>query len=227
MKTLTLDHTEHHVHIDLGRECRSLSSCVLGGGVGTVRHVLNLRVQADRGGNMTHFPAPSESIREYCRKHGWEGPCIGFMTAASMKSMRQVRLEEDGAEVVCVVTSGLSNARCAGDPAECRAMPQSVPKPGTINIIVMTNITFSPAAMVEAIITITEAKTSVLHNAGVKSRVSQEYATGTGTDSAAIICQPAGPEFQYCGKHVLVGELVGRSVKQALGESIQWHLNQK
>jgi len=74
--------------------------------------------------------------------------------------------------------------------------------------------------MVECIMMATEAKSACLQNLGVKSPVSGEIATGTGTDSCAIACG-TGPKVEYCGKHVLFGELLAKAVYKALKESLE------
>jgi adenosylcobinamide amidohydrolase len=222
MDRIRLDATDEHLHLDLGRTCPVLGSCVLGGGLGLARHVLNLRVDANFAGESVRFPAPGATLREYCAAHGWNGPAVGLMTAASMRSLRTVRLEENGLAVLAAVTAGLTNARRAGDPAECRVFPEPPPPPGTINIVVVLGANLSPAAMVEAVITITEAKAAVLHDLGVVSRTTGLPATGTGTDAVAVAALGGGAAA-YCGKHVLAGELTARAVMQALTASLAWY----
>ncbi|MBI5519166.1 MAG: adenosylcobinamide amidohydrolase [Desulfovibrio sp.] len=222
MEQIRLVATDEHLHLDLGRPCPVLGSCVLGGGLGVARHVLNLRVDANLAGDSLRFPVPETTLREYCSVQGWEGAALGMMTAASMKSIRTARLEEDGLAVLAAVTAGLTNARRAGDPAECRDMPTAAPPPGTINIIVVLGASLPPAALVEAVITITEAKAAVLQDMGVTSRTTGLPATGTGTDAVAVAAL-GGREAAYCGKHVLAGELTARAVMQALAASLEWY----
>lgn len=222
MNDILIEHTERHVHLDLGRERRVLGSCVLGGGMARVRHVLNLRVDENFLGRNPGHPSPGQTLRAYCRARNWAEPCAGFMTAASMNSLRTAREEEGGLAMLCVVTAGLSNARRAGDRADCRGLPQAEPDPGTINIIAATNAWLSPAAMVDAVMTITEAKAAMLLERGVRSPVSGRAATGTGTDALAVI-SGNGPALEYCGKHVLAGELLARAVISALGDSLAWY----
>jgi len=219
-----ISHTEDYVHVGFNSECSALSSAVLYGGLVQANGVVNLRVQDSCCRPEDGLHTPESVIAEHCRVMGWQGRTVGMMTAASMKSLRVSVNEAEGAAVAALITSGLSNARCAGDIADCRTLTMEPEQAGTINIVLITNLNLTPAAMVEAIAVATEGKASVLHRAGVKSQVSHDFATGTGTDSVAIICKGSGPAVKYCGKHVLVGELIGRSVKQALEESIQWDL---
>ncbi|MGE4265420.1 MAG: adenosylcobinamide amidohydrolase [Desulfovibrio sp.] len=222
MDRIRLDATDEHLHLDLGRSCPVLGSCVLGGGFGLARHVLNLRVDANLAGESLRFPVPESTLLEYCAAQGWAGPVAGMMTAASMKSLRTARLEENGLAVLAAVTAGLTNSRRAGDPAECRDIPEAAPQPGTINIIVALGASLPPAALVEAVITITEAKAAVLQDLGITSRTTGLPATGTGTDAVAVVAL-GGRKAAYCGKHVLAGELTARAVMQALAASLEWY----
>jgi len=201
-----------------------LSSAVLEGGFIHADSLVNLRVQGNCCRPEEGLCTPEAVIADHCRVMGWQGRTVGMMTAASMKSLRVNVQEDGGVAVAALVTSGLSNARCAGDVADCRSLTMEPDEAGTINMILLTSLRLTPAAMVEAIAVATEAKASVLQKARVKSRVSNDLATGTGTDSVAVVCMDRGPAVKYCGKHVLVGELVGKSVRQALEESIQWDL---
>ena len=69
---------------------------------------------------------------------------------------------------------------------------------------------------------INETKAMVLLEMNINSEVSQQPITGTGTDSCAIIANPAGPASNYVGKHLLAGELLARSVKNALDKSLAY-----
>jgi adenosylcobinamide amidohydrolase len=78
----------------------------------------------------------------------------------------------------------------------------------------------SDAAMVESVMLATEAKTVAVRELGVKSTVSGVIATGTGTDSIAVVNE-FGPEtIHYCGKHVLFGEMLAPAVIEAITGSL-------
>jgi adenosylcobinamide amidohydrolase len=78
----------------------------------------------------------------------------------------------------------------------------------------------SQAALVESVMLVAEAKTVAMRKLGVKSLVSGVIATGTGTDSIAVV-NGFGPEtIRYCGKHVLFGEMVASAVMEAITDSL-------
>ncbi len=213
-----LEKDEDAVHLEFQKEQAVLSSAVLCGGVVTAYHILNKRVRPKE----CHCEAPEHFLKQYARDRKWQGVCVGMMTAASMDSFRMKKESVDGVDVIVLLTAGLSNARRSGDRAEYRKiLPSSSNLPcGTINIIALTSISLTPAAMVEACMMVTEAKTAALQDAGILSPVSGKIATGTGTDATAIVSSMGNEKIRYCGKHVLLGEILGRLTYEALLDSI-------
>ena len=215
-----LNHTLNYVHINLDSNQWVLSSAVLNGGFVRAKHILNLKVAQNFTGEKTEFEPPEVTLSTYGQSLGLEGTMVGMMTSALMTSFRQVTIKEQGVEVSALVTAGVSNAKRAGEPAEWRKIDRDSNKTGTINIIILTNRMLTQAAMVEAVIVVTEAKTVALNNLGITSPKTGELATGTGTDAIAIVSGLALPEIRYCGKHVLFGEMLATATIQAITESL-------
>jgi len=219
----TLEHTENHIHIDLSVPHQVVSSAVLNGGMIQANHIVNMKVP--KAGPCTELP--ELTLSKYCAEFGWSGTAVGMMTAASMDSFRMTKKSEQGIEVAVLVTSGLSNPRRAGDHAEHRQMASHCKQVGTINIIVITSASLTGSALIEALLVTTEAKSAALQDAGIMSPVSNKPATGTGTDSVAVVSGPGPGDIKYCGKHVLFGELLGRSVVDAVSSSLQWAMENR
>jgi len=216
----TIEYTTEHVHIAFEHPHRVLSSAVLNGGFAEADHIVNLKVQKSTPAYHAMEP-PAVSLQKHCADSGLQGLCVGMMTAASMDSMRLARKEAQGVEIAVVVTTGLSNPRRAGDRSESREMITQQTKPGTINTIVLTNASLTKAAMVEAVMIATEAKTAVLQDLAVQSPVSNAIATGTGTDAIAMACGHSELKIEYAGKHTLFGELLARSIMESIAASIE------
>lgn len=148
----------------------------------------------------------------------------GLDTAANLDNMVVITKRWKDLQITAAVSGGADvNALCAGDPAflsESDGIPCPV-SPGTINIFLVTSHTLSPGAMVELILTATEAKTAVLRDLMQGSSVSQELATGTGTDGMVIICG-TGKEGRLlnAGKHFKLGELAAQAVREAVTEAL-------
>lgn len=221
----SLEHTSNHVHIEFSKAHQVMSSAVLNGGLVRADHILNMKVDKESAENDNSAnELPEQTLSNYCLNAGWNGISVGMMTAASMKSLRMVKATEQGIDLVIVVTTGLSNARRIGDVAEYRSMTTDPKDVGTINIIFLTSAKLTEAASVEAVLMITEAKAAALQEANILSPISNKLATGTGTDSVAVV-SGQGPEvISYCGKHVLFGEILGRLVMEAVASSIAWEV---
>jgi adenosylcobinamide amidohydrolase len=214
-----IEHTPEFVHVEFGAAHRVLSSAVLNGGWVQADHIVNLKVEKNRGGKKTFEPSEI-TLSRFCRKKGWQGVTVGMMTAATMDSFEQVRRAEQNVEVTALVTVGLSNAKRAGEPAEWRHVVNSPGTQGTINVIILTNAQLTDAAMVEAVVTVTEAKSAALQNLKVHSRTTGSQSTGTGTDAVAIVSGFGPTRIQHCGKHVLFGEMVATVVMQAITNAV-------
>ena len=74
--------TENHVHVSLSPARIVLSSAVVGGGLILARRIINLKVKKHAESVGTHFASPEQTISDYCRQQGWQGPMVGMMAAA-------------------------------------------------------------------------------------------------------------------------------------------------
>jgi iron complex transport system ATP-binding protein len=184
-------------------------------------HLLILKVRDNFDGTKGPFEPLAVTFKNYCHQRKWPGVCVGMMTSAKMTSFRKVRRGARGVEISVLVTTGISNARRAGDPAEHRSFDPAEITAGTINIIVLTNTILTQAAQVEAVMAVTEAKTAVLQDLNVTSPVSGKTATGTGTDAVVVVSGSASPEIRYCGKHTLFGEMLALATMDALSSSLE------
>jgi adenosylcobinamide amidohydrolase len=188
-----------------------LSWAPLNGGLCQARSVLNHQVRLDDS------PAeePAAFLSNLARQLGAVGPTVGLMTGVLMDRLARHRLHAQDLLLECFATVGVSNALTAGDPATYEE------KPGTINLIVVVNKTLTTAALVEAVSIVTEAKSRALWETNVRSKLSQHIATGTGTDCVAVACPNGASVYGYCGKHTLVGELLGRGAYGAVMEGLR------
>jgi len=214
------DINDQFFHLEFDEPVCMMSSSVLNGGFCMASHFFNTKVDANFLGEKTEFEKPAVTLLNIAHKNKWKGAAVGMMTAALMSSFRRVKVEAQGIWIEVFLTSGISNARRAGDKADYQFMNEDCEKVGTINMILATNASLSQNSMIECIMMATEAKSACLQDLNIKSPISNEIATGTGTDSCAI-ASGKGPEVEYCGKHVLFGELLAKAVYQALKESLE------
>lgn len=218
---IVVEHSFDHLHLALHIPHQVISSATYNGGECYADHVVNMRVPEIDCRDITESPATT--IANYCSTNTWHGTCVGMMTSASMMSFRMTEDTTQGVKTAALVTTGLSNIRRAGDTAEHRNISSTVQKTDTINIIFVTTAKLSANALIECIQMVTEAKVATFEKLNIKSPVSGLIATGTGTDSVAII-NGQGPEMiEYCGKHMLYGEILAKLVMQALEQSLQYY----
>lgn len=177
---------------------------------------------------------PDEYKKDVSDRYGLPSQkCATLGTAANMNNAAICHERFCDLEVVAVCTGGVEgNAGRAGDPAsyyepqkekdnECSATSQQcVPREGTINAMIFINRELTPGAMVTAVITATEAKTAALQELEVPSRYSDGLATGTGTDQIAVASKLGGEAISYAGKHSKVGELIGRTMHDAVKKTL-------
>lgn len=120
----------------------------------------------------------------------FSAPRMVLSTAANLDNMVVLTKTWNSISITAAVSAGADvNALCAGDPATLFESDEEpcILSPGTINIFLITNQTLSPGAMTELLMTITEAKTTVLRDFMQGSSASNSIATGTGTDGIVII----------------------------------------
>ncbi|MEN9464145.1 MAG: hypothetical protein RL217_326 [Pseudomonadota bacterium] len=207
----TFVQNKDYLSLSLPKPWQALSSAVLNGGLTQAHALLNLRVDANAS---TPYPPAAQSLLQKVQELTLPANCIGMMTAASMDSLGYCLAQKQGLSVEVYCTAGIANLRRPGDRAdEC-------PQIGTINIWLLIHQALTDAALVEALMQLTEAKTTAIRDLGLISPLSLLPASGTGTDSHAVLCPIAPQPLAYCGKHTALGELIGRAALDACTQSL-------
>ncbi len=170
---------------------RSISSAIVGGGIGSCHWLLNMTVDP----LYSRFD-PEVHIAEVASLLGLEKNGLGLLTAVDVRMHTIGR--SDG--VVVCSTVGVRRPVWAFDPHE------TLPKremwagsdgrtgitPGTINLVCFVEQRLSDAALVNGVATITEAKTQALSDQGIAG-------TGTASDAVCVLCPPDGTEEIFGG----------------------------
>lgn len=186
------------------RLLHTLASTVIGGGFTDTHFILNRHVDK----NYDH-PDPVAELQTLALAKNITEPFVGLLTAAYLDGVQTVTVRADGLTVTAVVTAGLSNPTSAG------LSKPVVLRPGTINTVLLVDASLSAAAMVNAVITATEAKTDLLRQLEVMTPEGH-LATGTSTDAVVVACTGRGPQLPYGGPATPVGWLIGQSMRRAL-----------
>lgn len=187
---------------------RTISSAMLGGGIGPARWVLNAQVAGaySRTDPVVH-------LTELAASYGLDGPGVGMLTAASVA--RTMRRDDEGVHVSATVGLRVPTwaAAPAGTPdpelAPLDGTSRSTWAPGTVNIVVAVPVPLSDAALVNAVVTATEAKTQALLEAGFPC-------TGTASDAICVAATTdAEPEI-FAGPRSAWGARIARAVHAAV-----------
>jgi adenosylcobinamide amidohydrolase len=186
-----------------------LSSAFVGGGFAAARAIVNLHVrksipEAETDGLLPRFVERRE-IR---------GPWIGLLTSAWTEKAVVAQASGAGLTALAVVTVGLSNRIAAG------RTPLGAWAPSTINAIVVVDGAPEAAALVNAVMTVTEVKTALL--AAVDLRCDDGCpASGTSTDAVVVAATGRGPHCRFGGAISDFGWVVARAAHEALGTGIR------
>lgn len=175
---------------------RAVSSAAVGGGTrDAVAWVLCLEVDDDYG--RTDLDA---HVAEVASALQLGGPGVGLLTAAPVAARRRGR---DGA-VVVDATVGVSHPTWAADVDGAISAP-----PGTINVVAQLPAPLAPGAEVNAVMTMTEAKTQALLAAGVPG-------TGTASDAVVVVTPFDGDAEGFGGPRSRLGARLARATHAAV-----------
>ncbi len=166
------------------------------GGLRDVSTLLNHTVPS----NFDHAD-PAAYIHGLLAKRGYDTNAFGLLTAVWMQDLCVLQYDY----ITVFVTAGVSNPN--PDPT----------KPHTINIIVVSGEPLSDAALLETIITVTEAKAHALRLLG------RDF-TGTTSDAVIAACE-SGDGFihTYAGTFTEPGKRIYAAVLHGVMESIRRH----
>ena len=151
------------------------------------------------------------------RANGKKARTTSFLiTGADMGNLSVQTVSYKDIKVTALVTAGvMSNAlRMSQDEGFFY-------EPGTINIIIMTNMALSDRAMTRAILTATEGKTAALEDLDIRSAATPliHGATGTGTDNVLVV-KGEGVPIDNAGGHTRMGELISKAVYAGVNQAI-------
>jgi adenosylcobinamide amidohydrolase len=205
---IAVSQTDQIVHVKSESPLATLSSAIVGGGYNRTCHIINANVDKN-----FVTKNPKAWLRSLAKEMGINQSFIGLMTAVKLRKVRFTFFDSDGFGVGALITAGVGNATSAG------VTPPYSYRPGTINTILLLDAHLTRAAMLNAVITATEAKCAVLKERNVLTPHG-DPATGTSTDTVTVACTGKGPLQSYAGAVTTVGWLIARAVRHSLEESL-------
>lgn len=205
---ISISQTEEVIHIKSESPLTTLSSAIIGGGYSNTRNIINAYVDKN-----FHVDNPQAWLQVLANKININESFIGLLTAVKLHKVRIATMQAENLIVSAIITAGVGNASNAGI-----TLPFSS-QPSTINTILLLDSNLTHEAMLNAVITATEAKTAVLHAKNILTP-DNEIATGTSTDTVTIATTGNGTQQMYAGPVTTIGWLIARAVRQALNESL-------
>ncbi|WP_231500062.1 adenosylcobinamide amidohydrolase [Saccharothrix sp. NRRL B-16314] len=175
----------------LDRPLLAISSAVHGGGIGEREWVVNATVESDY-----RRDDPGDHVAELAAACGLTGTGTGLLTALDVR--RQVTVTDSGVTVTATTGIGAHCTWAAGEE-------ELAWLPGTINVVGLLPVRLTPAALVNAVATVAEAKAQALAEAGLPG-------TGTPTDATVLLCPTSGPFDSYGGPRSVYGSRLARVV---------------
>jgi adenosylcobinamide amidohydrolase len=221
----TYDGVELNTLLVSFEEKRKVLSTVAG--LKQVKYVANTYIPMSLANRTMTIKKHQEFIRKLPYNLGVNPKDVTFMcTAVNMEKLAICEKTYGDFKVCCLATGGAKDNALrmgvdVGNWVEEKTCFQSAL--GTINVIILTNVTLTVGAMARTIMTATEAKTAALEDRGVRSTASPKLqATGTGTDSMIVVSGlDVDTVIRHTGGHTKMGELIAVSTKTAVGEALK------
>lgn len=213
------------------RPFQVLSSAVLNGGFTKANKIISIHVPEDNEENVQKntedldkeiHENPENLIRKALAKLDIDSDkVVGIMTNADVRNVEVSNQQYQDITLSAFVTAGVDVSATAGEPTVSKQNSLKIAKVGTINIILIIDGDLTESCMVDAVKTVTEAKTVALRELDIRSYFSGDLASGTVTDSVVVACTKRGKTVEYAGTATVLGELVGKSVKESLKKALQ------
>jgi adenosylcobinamide amidohydrolase len=191
-----------------------LSWAPLNGGSRRAIAIINHQIAA---GDRAATERPRPYLDSLVRELGLEPDgAVAMMTGVPVRKVCYAAARCGDLIVGAWCTAGCSNALRVGDPATFGAT-----RPGTINIALVINQALTQSATAEAMAIATEARVAAMHEARIASVLTRRPATGTGTDCIVVASPARAPAHTYCGKHTVLGELIGKATMRSCARALR------
>jgi adenosylcobinamide amidohydrolase len=213
--TAELSKDGERMTVEAPAKLHTLSNAVYNGGMSSADRLVNWKVPL-------HYNSdnPQADVALQLQLWGLEPErSVVLMTAAKLTHASTAELCGNYFKLFCITTSGTRNAARAG--SERTVFPAW--RAGTINTMLLFDGQLTDSAMVNALLTATEAKAAALQDIGLRDPDNGRIATGTITD-AIILGVSGSPAYgaihEYAGTATEVGAAIGMLVYDTVYESV-------
>ncbi|MFF2482542.1 adenosylcobinamide amidohydrolase [Paenibacillus sp. NPDC058071] len=193
---------------------RTISNAVHMGGAAEADKIVNWKVPLDYSSD-----DPVLDISERMNEWGCDpARTVGLLTAAKLTHAAVAEEQGDRFSLLCCTTAGTGNGARAG----VLRRTYSAYEAGTINIVVLIDGEMTDAAMVNAVLTATEAKAAALQDLKLVDAETGLTATGTTTDAIVVGVSRNGGYGEvhpFAGTATTIGNAIGRLVYETVLEA--------
>ncbi len=199
----------------------TVNSGIIGGGINYKRYFINRQVEKDY---TSDFPADEMADYLTSRFASYKPAAsewAALMTAARVVDACWLKITHRDCRAHVIVTAGVNNACSAGVTPYC--VPGKL-APGTINIMSFFSHALTPGALVNAVQTVTEAKTQILREFNITCPATGAFASGTNTDATLIAAATGALLHEYAGPGTLAGYILACGVRAALTRALKTYL---
>jgi adenosylcobinamide amidohydrolase len=204
-----------HIVFESPTILETFSSAVYGGGLKLSSHFFNWQVPLNYASS-----DPVKQIEQKVQVWGYpSNQTVGLQTAAKIELASVQEINSHEFRMVVCVTAGVGNRERAGKERKT----YSAYKYGTINTFIFIDSSLTHSAMINGIITATEAKAAALQDLNILDDLGK-FATGTTTDSVVIAvtqCSDIFPTHQFAGTATTIGNAIGRLVYDSIIEVLR------
>lgn len=201
------------IHLTSARPLRVISNGVIGEGLEWAQHFCNFHVEQDYV-----CSNPREDVRRWLREANIPAEhTVSMMTAIDLEDAALVEGQQDNISFLVLATAGVGHAVDIVHHSSVFDQRHV----GTINTMVFIDAHLTDGALVNALMSATEAKVKTLADLNILDRETETLATGTPTDSLLIAATQSGTPTPYAGSKTTIGKGIGRYVSQAIRKAIQ------
>lgn len=213
---LQIQYAADHVLIESKDNYQVLSSAPFNGGLSHANTFVNWKVPLN-----FNCSDPVAMMRDQLKTWGYAPEStVGLQTAAKITHTAFAEELGDEFKLLVCASSGTRNAARAGLVRETF----SSYVPGTVNITIVIDGQMTSSAMVNAIISATEAKSAAFDTHQIKDFDYDCIATGTSTDAVLLAVSQSDtyPHIhRYAGAVTTIGNAIGRLVYATVSEAIR------
>ena len=210
LEGVTLTHAENVLRVGSRAPLRVLSSADIGDDLALTRNIVVMS-----RGDARDPQALEQELHGWALQAGIHEPYVGVLTTGNVGEYVQETEATPKWQVAVLLIADLA-LRCSAG----KTRPGDAHGDGSIDIVILTDASLSMGAMVNAMMTATEAKARAL----VEERITTpdgHVATGAAADSVVVACLSRGERIRQAGSTTAIGYLIGKLVHRGLTRALR------